>query len=146
MNNTKKPLQYKLDENKNPVPMSDVVQWAEWMETANRSVAVDKIVIENTNIVITISTVFLGVDNNQNPLSNVPVLFETMVFNGEFDQMVNSYKSWREAEEGHKKVLSFVKNRIWINNIVSSVTLKAHVQKELTNKIIEGLKLEIRNN
>jgi hypothetical protein len=46
-----------------------------------------------------ISTVFLGLDHSFG--EGKPLLFETMVFGGKFDQETNRYSTWDEAEAGH---------------------------------------------
>jgi hypothetical protein len=55
---------------------------------------------------IFISTVFLGLDHAQN--SNVPVLWETMIFGGEHDQYQERYTSYKDALEGHKVALNLL--------------------------------------
>jgi hypothetical protein len=61
-----------------PIPVGDLVEWAQWFEKADRHVAQD--VIEG----IRISTVFLGLDHSFGR-TPYPILFETMVFGGKFD-------------------------------------------------------------
>ena len=53
-----------------------------------------------------ISTVFLGLNHNCG--DGPPILFETMVFGGEFDGYQDRYSTWEEAEEGHKKAVDLV--------------------------------------
>lgn len=38
-----------------------------------------------------------------------PLLFETMVFGGPFDQEMARYSTWDEAEAGHKKMVKRIK-------------------------------------
>ena len=87
---------------KKPVPV-DLMTWGKWYEKAHRSVAKTK------NGGITVSTVFLGLDHQWG--DGPPLLFETMVFGGEFNGEMDRYSTWEEAEIGHKtmceKVLSF---------------------------------------
>ena len=71
---------YILNEKGNPVEEPDMLKWAKWFETANRRVAHEK--IGNAEI----STVFLGVNHSFG--CGKPVLWETMVFGGIFDQSI----------------------------------------------------------
>jgi len=50
---------------------------------------------------IKVSTVFLGINHG---FDGEPVLFETMVFGGEHDGDQYRWRTWEEAEKGHKKV------------------------------------------
>ena len=53
-----------------------------------------------------VSTVFLGMDHSFD--GGTPVLFETMIFGGEYDQFQERYCTWDEAEEGHKVACELV--------------------------------------
>lgn len=51
-----------------------------------------------------VSTVFLGLDHNwtnQGP----PLLFETMIFGGKYDQYQIRYSTWEQAETGHNRIV-----------------------------------------
>lgn len=64
---------------------------------------------------IEVSTVFLG--NNYNFLSGKPLIFETMVFQGDsFKEYCDRYSTWDEAIEGHKKAIEWVENLTKISN------------------------------
>jgi len=78
-----------------PKPIDDLFAWGMWFETANRHVADDYI------YGVRISTVFLGLDHNYDEWAIEPLLFETMVFGGIWDQYQTRYPTWKEAEEGH---------------------------------------------
>ena len=87
------------------VPVDDVLQWAKWFQVADRHVA-------NDNLSgVQVSTVFLGLDHRFN-LQGPPIVFETMVFGGEFDQYQERYSSWEEAENGHAEILQRVKTAL----------------------------------
>ncbi len=86
--------------NKKPVECSDIIQWGNWMGKNGRHIADT----EKGNI--RVSTVFLGIDHNWR--SSVPILFETMIFGGKYDQEQWRYCTWKEAEEGHKKACQLV--------------------------------------
>ena len=83
--------------------------YAEWFETANRTV--EKTTISDD---VEVSTVFLGLDHRfvgDGP----PILFETLVFGGKYDGLMVRYTTWAAAEFGHEEVrkkvgLSFVQS------------------------------------
>ena len=52
---------------------------------------------------IRVSTVFLGLDHGFG--AEEPVLFETMIFGGEYDEYCERYCTWDEAVEGHAKAV-----------------------------------------
>lgn len=79
----------------------DLLEWVKYMETADRIVAKDK--VEET----TVLTVFLGI--NQNWGGGDPILFQTMIFGGEFNKFQEQHTSYEEALKGHKRALKKVK-------------------------------------
>jgi hypothetical protein len=70
----------------------------QWSESFNNDRKVRHDVLDD----ISISTVFLGIDHSHG--GSVPILFETMVFGGEFDQYQERYSTIEEAIEGHQKI------------------------------------------
>jgi len=50
-----------------------------------------------------VSTVFLQLDHSWS--GETPILFETMVFGGPFDQEQERYATWAEAEAGHARIV-----------------------------------------
>jgi hypothetical protein len=82
-----------------PVPEPDRFKWGLWMETAVRRVALTT--TENGEV----STVFLGLDYSFGEPGG-PILFETRVFGGELDQEMDRYRTWEEAEAGHREFVS----------------------------------------
>lgn len=92
--------QYKL-KGKTPVPVDDILEWAEWFETANR-------VVKQTELPTgeRVSTVFLGLDSGF--FSTAPLLFETMIFGGKHDGEIFRYATWEEAEAGHQAAIELV--------------------------------------
>lgn len=78
----------------------DLLIWARWFEQNNRRVASDDV---NG---IQVSTVFLGIDHRWG--QGRPLLFETMVFGGEYNQACERYSTWEEAEIGHSEMLAKV--------------------------------------
>lgn len=92
---------YILDGHK-VVECDDLMEWAQWFETADRHV--DKTMVGD----IKVSTVFLGLDHRFG--EGEPELFETMIFDdgGEFDEEMWRYATWEEAVAGHKKAVEKV--------------------------------------
>lgn len=74
-----------------------LMEWAEWMETADRIVA--KEVIGNKRV----STVFLGLNHNYG--EGPPLLFEAMIFpmDSYADEYCDHCSTWEEAEAMHEK-------------------------------------------
>lgn len=81
---------------KKPVLEPDVYKWGQWIEKSPRHVGQDDIGDAR------VSTVFLGLDHSFITVG-APVLFETMVFGGKFDEQQERYRTYEEAEEGHKR-------------------------------------------
>lgn len=137
---------YILDKDKNPVPAKDMIQANRLLvDTDSRRVALDDIIVEDYAITITVSTVFLVLDHNHLPKGK-PILFESMIFNGELNQSLDRYHTWREAEYGHKKMVELVKNNLWVSRILDKVSAKTSNTKAITKKLIEGLKQELQLN
>ncbi len=87
-----------------PIECPDLMRWASWFEKADRHV--DKTAIGD----IKISTVFLGLNHNFG--DGPPVLFETMIFGGDFNEEMWRYSTWEGAEKGHQKAVEKVKARM----------------------------------
>lgn len=87
---------YKL-EKRRPVLVPDLIEWATWMEAADRHVARTEF-----SAGVEVSTVFLGLDHRFSG-NGPPLLFETIVFglNMENDAMMWRYSSWDDAVTGH---------------------------------------------
>ena len=81
-------------EDKQPVPMDDVVQWAKWRETHDHTVKKTRVGD------YLVSTVFLSVEHGFDD-NGSPLLFETMVFlDGEDVFMVRAV-DWHRALFNH---------------------------------------------
>jgi hypothetical protein len=99
---------YKL-EGHTPVPVEDVLEWAEWFEGHDRHVALEE--VDGRKI----STVFLGLDHSfglADDGHHIPLLFETMVFASDddpWDGWCERYSTWEQAEIGHKAVVEAVR-------------------------------------
>lgn len=70
-----------------------------WGESFNNNRTIRHDVLDDD---VNISTVFLGLDHSHG--GQVPILFETMVFGGEFDQYQDRYATIEEAIKGHQKI------------------------------------------
>ncbi len=89
---------FKLDESGAPVPATH----EEWSELYESPTGIEKRRVALTDLGPrgTVSTVFLGLDHGWG-LSDEPVLWETMVFDGPLDDTQVRYTSGAAAIEGH---------------------------------------------
>lgn len=65
-----------------------------------------------------VSTVFLHMDHNMMFEDKRPVLFETMIFGGQYDEEMWRYCTWEEAKAGHDKVVHCLKHGINPNEAI----------------------------
>jgi len=100
--------------NKKVIGIDDVLVWGKWFEDIK-----NRRILETTIGKYWISTVFLGLDHNFG--LGEPLYFETMVFNTKNktkckigkteiesvreDLDMERYSTYKEAEEGHKKLV-----------------------------------------
>lgn len=113
---------YILDANGEPVPCTDLLEWARWFETSHE----ERIIRRDMTPFHIVSTVFLGLDHNWRT-GELPVLFETMVFQrvqeittvfgrrrktvlGDETDM-DRYSTRAEAVAGHERLLAEVRQR-----------------------------------
>lgn len=95
-------MNYILNKNGDPVAVPDLDQWCKWFESADRSVAMDRVGDSE------ISTVFLGIDHNFSGKGQ-PVLWETMVFGGKHDMKNDRCSGTRvDAEKMHDQMVKKV--------------------------------------
>jgi hypothetical protein len=96
-------MNYVLDNQGNPIAEPDVLAWAMWFQENNsrRQVARDELPSGTV-----VSTVFLGINHNFGP--GAPLLFETMVFGGRFDEEQERYATREQAIAGHDQILARV--------------------------------------
>lgn len=97
-------LLFKLDGHK-VVPVTNVWEWAEWMDAGELSVD------HTTHHGIRVSTVFLGLPA---PRSSVGphLLFETALMKDtELLTVAERYSTWDEAERGHAKWAKALKEK-----------------------------------
>lgn len=64
------------------------------------------------SIGVDISTVFLGFDHGFG--QGLPILFETMIFGGPYDQWQRRYCTWDEAEAGHRHAVALATHCQWL--------------------------------
>lgn len=96
-------VRYILDDAGRPTPEPDLVRWAMWYETAQRKVA-------ETHVEqgVRVSTVFLGLDHQYD--EGAPILWETMVFGGPYNEAQERCAGSREqAEAMHEAMVARVK-------------------------------------
>ncbi len=96
-------------ENKIPVECG-LFEWAEFVETNGRH-------IKKTQFPsVWISTVFLGIDHRLNfylkEEEEPPILFESMIFGGQYNDYQSRYATYQEAEEGHEELCEMVEKGI----------------------------------
>jgi hypothetical protein len=89
---------YILDDDGDPVPVDDVATWARWYETHDRVVA--KTDVEGALV----STVFLSLDHAF--MTGPPVLYETMIFGGPFDNYQWRHRNRHEALAAHDQIVT----------------------------------------
>jgi hypothetical protein len=94
---------YILDKDNKPVE-SNTNEYVKWSSRNPKKRIVKQETIGNTYI----STVFLGLDHSFR--GKIPVLWETMMFGGQYDQNYQErYSSYEDAVKGHQKAINFIK-------------------------------------
>ena len=83
-----------------PVKCDDLMEWAQWYETADRKIAY----AEKNGV--RVDTIFLSLDHNWGP--GEPILFETRVFGGKYDQELERYETIESARLGHADMCRLV--------------------------------------
>lgn len=95
---------YILDENNNPIK-TDIKSYIDWEIKNEPKKALKQEYIND----IYVSTVFLGLDHSFQ--SQIPLLWETMIFGGRHDQYQTRYSSYEDAIKGHEVAVNLVKNK-----------------------------------
>ena len=88
-------LMYILDDQNNPVPCNDMRVFGSWFEDFDQRIVAQDMVGD-----VKVSTVFLGIDHNFSRNGD-PVLWETMIFGGRYDESQGRYSSHADALKGH---------------------------------------------
>lgn len=88
-------MYYRLNEKHEPIPCT--LYETDWSDPPRR--------VGNTRLPWAwVSTVFLPLNHAWD--DGPPVLFETMIFGGAFDQEQWRYRTWAEAEVGHRRAVA----------------------------------------
>jgi hypothetical protein len=87
----------------------DVLVWGRWFETGERHLAWD--MLSDGSV---ISTVFIGLDHSfwAGIGPHVPLLWETMVFNGPLADEQDRYATREEALRGHEAMVTRVRKEM----------------------------------
>lgn len=94
-------MNYVLDERGTPVLEPDLMTWARWME----DFYFDQRRVARTEVGdVHVSTVFLGADYNWS--GGPPILYETMIFGGEYDQYQRRHHTRAEAVASHDQIVA----------------------------------------
>lgn len=97
---------YLLDKNKKPIPAT----LQEVMIKRENDLDLRQVGYAEIDGV-RISTIFLGLDHGwSDEPDHQPVLWETMVFGGYYDDYQERYTSHQDAIEGHQKMLSKIRS------------------------------------
>lgn len=83
----------------------DLVTWSEFLRSPERIIKQ-----ETTPNGYWVSTVFLGIDHNFYQ-DDCPVIFETMVFKDGENYTQERYRTYSEAEAGHKRIAEEFSNK-----------------------------------
>lgn len=96
---------YILNEQGEPIPTDDPVEWAEWFSVHfhERVIAHDR--DESGTNAILISTVFTGINS---AFSGPPILWESMIFGGPLNNTCQRYTSRDAAIIGHQVLCNAV--------------------------------------
>lgn len=88
-------------------------EWAQWMNRIGlgRVIKSDLVTVAEYDDQVRVSTVFLGMDHSFSD-NAPPVLWETMIFGGKYDQFQNRYTSQEDALAGHARAVKCVKGEI----------------------------------
>jgi hypothetical protein len=97
---------YGIDENNNTFPI-DMMELPKYFGVGLRRVGLDPVGEHK------VSTVFLALNHNFGDDSDEPILFETMVRDGDdFLDFQERYSTWDEAIFGHLKVIKHIKKSL----------------------------------
>ena len=98
-------MHYILEENNVTFRKAESIEeWADWFEHAH-----NRLLKQTQCRQSRISTVFLGIDHSfDSDGIEDPVLFETMIFGGAYDQFQWRYTTAEEAMNDHEKIIKYV--------------------------------------
>lgn len=84
------------------MPIEDPLAWAVWHED---SIEQRRVAYTTIRADVHVSTVFLGTDMNFFGESDAALLYETMVFGGDFDSLCERSQTLEQAEDVHERVV-----------------------------------------
>lgn len=94
---------YILNRKHEVIPAISTRQWTVWFsDISNRRVAKTDISSD-----VCVSTVFLGLNHNWSDSKKL-LVFETMVFGGDYDGEMERCSTWEEAVEMHQRMVELV--------------------------------------
>lgn len=93
---------YKINEDKTTEPLPEG-QFPEDYGINSRRVGDD--LVDGQRV----STVFLQLDHNWSTEDHTPILFETMIFDGPYDNEMWRYATYAEAKAGHDQIVNCLK-------------------------------------
>lgn len=105
----RRPRWYVLNDDKTVSPVEDIRTWAARLSLEDDSKR--RVAFTDINEDVMVSTVFLGIDHNffgDGP----PILFETMVFGGKFNQHLWRCSTFAEALMQHEKACEIVQGNV----------------------------------
>ena len=106
-----RPRHYILDKNGNPRP-SHAMEWGRWLDHHRMEIVLKRSHVGDVEV----STVFLGIDHNFDEVGP-PILWETMVFGGEFDEDQARHTSKENALKGHERYVKLIKEKFEKENV-----------------------------
>lgn len=78
----------------------DALAWARWLEEHPARKVVNRTTVDDADV----STVFLGINHQWG--DGPPLIFETMIFGGEYDQFQRRWTTRAQAVAGHDQVVA----------------------------------------
>jgi hypothetical protein len=100
---------YLLDDNNNPyeVTLEEYIAH-DPLYTKRERYTIGRDMFDND---VLVSTVFLGIDHNYAGMSDEPLLFETMILGGDYDDYCVRSTSWEKALQIHKETVQLINNQ-----------------------------------
>ncbi len=93
-------------EGKNVVPCKKLSDWGKLINNVKeRTVAIT--IIDYYKV----STVFIGYQGFDSDEQGRPLVFETMIFNGDHELYCDKYGTWEDAEKGHEEAIKWVEQQ-----------------------------------
>ena len=90
------------------------------MEEFAKIFEADRIVAQDKQLDVMVSTVFLGLDHNYG--DGPPLIFETMIFGGPLDQWQDRYSTEEEAKLGHERACILAFRKSWFRRVWELIT------------------------